>query len=75
MTGYAVGEGSAGRDEALKVMDVICSDEAMQLYAETNRVISPSKNVEVDCVEPLRPLNELVPGRHLRARLECGYGC
>lgn len=60
MTGYAVGEGSAGRDEALKVMDVICSDEAMQLYAETNRVISPSKNVEVDCVEPLRPLNELV---------------
>ena len=34
--------------------------EALQLYAETNRVISPSKNVEVECVEALRPLNDLV---------------
>ena len=48
------------RDEALEVVDVICSDEALQLYAETNRVISPSKNVEVECVEALRPLNDLV---------------
>ena len=60
MTGCAVGERAEHRDEALKVVDVICSDEALQLYAETNRVISPSKNVEVDCAEPLRPLNDLV---------------
>ena len=60
MTGCAVGERAEHRDEALKVVDVICSDEALRLYAETNRVISPSKNVEVECVEPLRPLNDLV---------------
>lgn len=60
MTGYGVGEGSKGREEALEVVDVICSDEAMQLYAETNRVISPSKNVQVECVAPLLPLNDLV---------------
>ena len=60
MTGYGVGEGSVHRDEALEVMDVILSDEALKLYAETNRVISPSKNVSVECVEALRPLNDLV---------------
>lgn len=60
MTGYGVGEGSVHRDEALEVMDVIFSDEALKLYAETNRVISPSKNVSVECVEALRPLNDLV---------------
>lgn len=60
MTGYAVGEGSEHKDAALGVVDTICSDEALQLYAETNRVISPSKNVRVDCVAPLQPLNDLV---------------
>lgn len=60
MTGCGVGERAEHRDEALEVVDVICSDEALQLYAETNRVISPSKNVEVECVEALRPLNDLV---------------
>lgn len=60
MTGCAVGEGSEHCAEALEVVDVICSDEALALYAETNRVISPSKNVEVECAEPLRPLNDLV---------------
>ena len=40
--------------------DVILSDEALLLYAETNKVISPSKNVEVECVPALRPLNELI---------------
>ena len=60
MTGYGVGAEAEHRDEALAVMDVILSDEALQLYAETNRVISPSKNVVVDCGESLRPLNDLV---------------
>lgn len=60
MTGYGVSAEAEHRDDALAVMDVILSDEALQLYAETNRVISPSKNVAVDCVEPLRPLNDLV---------------
>ena len=60
MTGYGVASGAEHADEALAAMDVMLSDEALQLYAETNRVISPSKNVAVDCVEPLRPLNDLV---------------
>ena len=74
MTGCAVGERAEHRDEALKVVDVICSDEALRLYAETNRVISPSKNVEVECVEAASPLERFGAGRYLRARLERGYG-
>lgn len=60
MTGFGVGAGSEHEADALDVVDTVCSDEALQLYAETNRVISPSKNVKVDCVAPLRPLNDLV---------------
>ena len=36
------------------------SDEALRLYSETNRVISPSRNVRVDCVPALRPLNDRI---------------
>ena len=57
MTGWAVGAGAKHVEDAMRVMDVIMSDEALQLYAETNRVISPSKNVQVDCVPALKPLN------------------
>lgn len=60
MTGFAVGAESANKEEALKVMDVILSDEALQLYTETNRVISPSKNIKVDCIDALKPLNQKV---------------
>ena len=60
MTGFAVGEESANKEEALEVMDVILSDEALQLYTETNRVISPSKNIQVDCIDALKPLNQKV---------------
>lgn len=60
MTGFAVGEESANKEEALAVMDVILSDEALQLYTETNRVISPSKNIKVDCIDALKPLNQKV---------------
>ena len=44
----------------MKVIDVITSDEALRLYSETNRVISPSKNVSVDCVPALEPLNDRI---------------
>ena len=44
----------------MRVMDVITSDEALRLFSETNRVISPSKNVKVDCVPALRPLNDRI---------------
>ena len=48
------------REDAARVLDIITSDEALQLYAENNRVISPSKNVKVDCVPALRPLNDRI---------------
>ena len=60
MTGLSVLESSKNKQTALEVLDVILSDEALQIYSEINRVISPSKNVEVDCVPALRPLNERI---------------
>ena len=60
MTGWAVGANAQHAEDAMKVMDVIMSDEALQLFAETNRVISPSKNVKVDCVPALRPLSDRI---------------
>ena len=36
----------------------ILSDEALQIYAETNKVISPSRNVEVECIPALKPLHD-----------------
>ena len=60
MTGWAVGSGAEHVEDAMKVIDVITSDEALRLYSETNRVISPSKNVSVDCVPALEPLNDRI---------------
>lgn len=60
MTGLAVGAEAEHREDAAKVLDIMTSDEALQIYSETNRVISPSKNVKVDCVPALRPLNERI---------------
>ncbi|MEY8426679.1 extracellular solute-binding protein [Lachnospiraceae bacterium 46-15] len=58
MTGYAVSVGAEHKEDALRTLDVMVSDEALQIYAETNKVISPSKNVEVDCIPALKPLND-----------------
>ena len=60
MTGWAVGAEAEHAEDALLVMDVMMSDEALQLFAETNRVISPSKNVKVECVPALRSLNDRI---------------
>lgn len=60
ITGYAVSAEAEHLDEALDVLDVILSDEALQLYTENNHVISPSKNVQVDCIDALKPLNDRV---------------
>ena len=62
ITGLSVGEDAEHREDALEALDVMVSDEALQLYAETNKVISPSKNVNVECIEALKPLNDLVQG-------------
>ena len=60
MTGYGIGAKAEQREDAAKALDIMTSDEALQLYSETNRVISPSKNVKVDCVPSLRPLNDRI---------------
>lgn len=60
MTGMSVGVNAENKKDALDVLEVILSDEALQVYAETNKVISPSKNVEVNCIPALKPLNDLV---------------
>ncbi len=60
ITGYSVCVDAEHLEDTMDVLDVILSDEALLLYAETNKVISPSKNVEVECVPALRPLNELI---------------
>lgn len=60
MTGMSVAANAENKEDALEVLEVILSDEALQVYAETNKVISPSKNVEVNCIPALKPLNDLV---------------
>ena len=60
MTGFAVGAGAEHREDALRALDIMTSDEALRLYSETNRVISPSRNIQVDCVPALRPLNDRI---------------
>lgn len=60
MTGIGVGINAAHAEDAMKTLDIMVSDKALQLYAETNKVISPSKNVSVECIPALKPLNDRI---------------
>lgn len=60
LTGFGVGVNAAHKEDALAALDIMLSDESLQIYAETNRVISPSKNVEVECIPALKPLNDRI---------------
>ncbi len=60
MTGLAVGAEAKHREDAAQALNIMVSDEALRIYSETNRVISPSKNVTVECVPALRPLNDRI---------------
>ena len=60
MTGFGVGTDAEHLEDTMNVLNIILSDEALQLYTETNKVISPSENVEVDCIPALKPLNDKV---------------
>lgn len=60
MTGIAVGADAEHAQDALRTLDIMVSDDALQVYAGTNRVISPSKNVEVECVPALKPLSDRI---------------
>ena len=60
MTGFAVGADAEYAEDAMRTLDVMVSDEALQVYSETNKVISPSKNVEVECIPALKPLKDRI---------------
>lgn len=60
MTGIAIGVNAKHAEDAMQTLNIMVSDEALQVYAETNRVISPSKNVEVECVPALKPLSDKI---------------
>ncbi len=60
MTGFGIGVDAEHAEDAMDVLNEIVSDEALQVYSEINKVISPSKNVEVDCVEALKPLKDRI---------------
>lgn len=60
MTGFAVGVNAEHAQDAMDTLNVLVSDEALQVYTEINRVISPSKNVEVECIPALKPLNDKI---------------
>lgn len=60
MTGIGIGADAEHAQDAMDTLDVMTSDEALRVYAETNKVISPSKNVEVECIPALKPLNDRI---------------
>ncbi len=60
MTGFGVGANAEHKEDAMEALDIMISDEALQLYAKTNRVIAPSQNVKVECVPALKPLNDRI---------------
>ena len=60
LSGYAISTNAENFENAMATLDFILSDEMLQLYSENNKVISPSKNVKVDCVPALRPLNQRI---------------
>ncbi len=60
ITGYGIAAGAEHEEDAKAVLNYIVSDESLRLYAETNKVISPSKNVQVECVPALQPLNDRI---------------
>lgn len=60
MTGYGINVNAEHLEDTKNVLEIILSDEALQLYAETNNVISPSKNVEVEYIPALQPLKERI---------------
>ena len=60
LTGLAVGTNAEHAEDALRTVNEMISDEALLEYAQINKVISPSKNVEVECIPALKPLNDRI---------------
>ena len=82
LTGYGIGTHAEHAEDARDFLEVVLSDEALRVYTETNKVISPSKNVEVDCIPALKPLNDRIEenvyvlGANAGMKVEqCGNTC
>ena len=60
LSGYGISVDAEHLEDTKDVLNTILSDEALRLYSEINKVISPSKNVEVDCIPALDPLNNKI---------------
>lgn len=60
MTGFGIGAEAEHLEDTKATLDIMLSDEALLVYTKTNKVISPSKNVEVDCIPALKPLNDKI---------------
>ncbi len=60
ITGFGIGSEAEHRQDARDLLETILSDEALEVYTRTNKVISPSKNIEVDCIPALKPLNDRI---------------
>lgn len=60
MTGYGIGANAEHAEDAMQALEIMTSDEALQVYTQTNRVISPSRNIEVECIPALKPLNDKI---------------
>ncbi|MDE6617270.1 MAG: hypothetical protein K2K35_11940, partial [Lachnospiraceae bacterium] len=60
MTGYGISAEAEHMEDAINTLDILLSDEALEIYSKTNKVISPSKNVEVECVPALKPLSDKI---------------
>ncbi len=58
ITGYAISAEAEHLEDTREVLEVILSDEALKTYSEINKVIPATKNVEVDCIPALEPLNK-----------------
>lgn len=60
VTGFGIGADAEHLEDAKDIMEIILSDEALLKYTQMNKVISPSKNVEVACIPALEPLNDRI---------------
>ncbi len=60
MTGYGISAEAEHMEDAINTLDILLSDEALEVYSRTNKVISPSNNVEVECIPALKPLSDKI---------------
>ncbi|MCI8285510.1 MAG: extracellular solute-binding protein [Firmicutes bacterium] len=56
LSGYGICADAENLEDAMNTLDIMLSDEALQIYTDSNSVISPSKNVDVNCKDELKPL-------------------